>query len=585
MSRTSQPVTRLLKALWLLLALLLLKTAVAASQYEPPTPDSVVVVANRSADGSLKVAEAYMKAREIPERNLIVIESPESEQISRAVYLETVHNPILKSLTETGLINAIEGKKDNHGREEVILLSNPIRYLVTCYGVPVKITHEKTIGSTDAILLATRFGESQSGYVEAFTEGKLAINSAAVDSELSLLLVQDIPLNGFIPNPYYRNRAPAGVRDLLKVTRLDGPSPEAVLKMIGNGIKGEKKGLMGRAYVDEDGRKGPYLIGNDWLAATADIFQKLGFDLDYDRERNTFPITHRMDAPVLYAGWYAGSLNGPFTVPGFAFPPGAVAAHLHSYSAAPLRSGTRGWVGPLVDRGVSATFGNTTEPYLRMTHEFDAFFAALAEGWTFADAAYFAIPSLSWQGIAVGDPLFRPFSVPLEAQLAAMGNPLHILNDQYLVIRQINLLLNNEKREEALKLANRGMRETPGLALALKRAHLLEQTGKKKEARKGLAFLVDLDPGDSLDWGLYAEIADTLLRLGDARSALKIYRKLERQSMPEKVQLAFLKRGIQAAEKAGDSGLAIEWRTRVTPPPPPPKEEETVPVNTDPPQS
>jgi hypothetical protein len=47
-----------------------------------------------------------------------------------------------------------------------------------------------------------------------------------------------------------------------------------------------------------------------------------------------------------------------------------------------------------------------------------------------------------------------------------MGNPLHILNDQYLVIRQINLLLNNEKREEALKLANRGMRETPGLALA-----------------------------------------------------------------------------------------------------------------------
>jgi hypothetical protein len=326
-------------------------------------------------------------------------------------------------------------------------------------------------------------------------------------------------------------------------------------------------------------------MGNDWLAGTARVFEAMGYDLDHDTARGTFQGDHRMDAPVLYAGWYARHVDGPFALPGFVFPPGAIAAHLHSFSAVPLRSETRGWVGPFVERGVSATFGNTAEPYLRFTHQFNLFFAALAEGWNFADAAYIALPALSWQNVSIGDPLFRPFAANLEEQWKGIGNPLNILADQYLVLRRINLLEAAGNPEEALRTANRGMREAPGPALALKRAQMLEARDQPENARKGLAFLADLDPGDSLDWGLYAEIADTLLRLGDARSALKIYRKLERQSMPEKVQLAFLKRGIQAAEKAGDSGLAIEWRTRVTPPPPPPKEEETVPVNTDPPQS
>jgi tetratricopeptide (TPR) repeat protein len=234
-----------------------------------------------------------------------------------------------------------------------------------------------------------------------------------------------------------------------------------------------------------------------------------------------------------------------------------------------------------VERGVSATFGNTAEPYLRFTHQFNLFFAALAEGWNFGDAAYMALPALSWQNVAIGDPLFRPFAVGLEEQWKAIGNPLHILSDQYVVLRRINLLLAAGETGEALRVANRGMRETPGPALALKRAELLEADEQPEAARKGLAFLAELDPEDSMDWGLYAEIADTLLRLGDAKAALKLYRKLERQSMPEKVQLAFLKRGIHAAEEAGNSGLAIEWRTRVTPPPPPPKPEDSVPVDAD----
>jgi uncharacterized protein (TIGR03790 family) len=113
---------------------------------------------------------------------------------------------------------------------------------------------------------------------------------------------------------------------------------------------------------------------------------------------------------VLYFGWYAATVNGPFTVPGFRFPPGTLAMHIHSFSAATLRDAATGWCGPLLARGVTATVGNVFEPYLQLTHRPDYLLRALARGENFGDAVYYAQPALSWNTIAIGDPLYRPFS-------------------------------------------------------------------------------------------------------------------------------------------------------------------------------
>lgn len=551
-----------------LFALLILTFRQLPAQPAEPPPESVVVVANSTVTGSLKVARAYLKARDIPEKNLIVIESIEKEKIPREMFLTTIRNPILDALLERELISGIEGKTDAFGRKTVSVISNPIRYLVLCYGVPVHIPNKPPGEVDDLELREKHLTGNHRGLVQAFTEGPMAKNEASVDGELALLLRRDVPLNGFLPNPYFRNQTPGNVRDILRVTRLDGSSPQAVINMIRNTLEGEEKGLRGRAYVDEDGRGGNYQSGNQWLADTAGIFSALGFDLDHDTARRTFPPEHRFDEPVLYAGWYARNLDGPFSLPGFRFPPGAIAAHLHSYSAIPVRSESRGWVGPLVDRGVSATFGNTAEPYLRFTHQFDLFFAALGEGWNFGDAAYFAQPTLSWQNISIGDPLYRPFAVGLEAQWESIDDPMEILSNQYAVMRRINLLRAEGKREDALRIAARGMRHTPGPALGLTYATLLEEAGDTAKARQTLSFLANLDLSDWSQWGLFAEIADTLVRLGDAKSGLKIYQNLERQNIPEEPLMALLKRGIQVAEEAGEPGIAIDWRARTTPPPP-----------------
>jgi tetratricopeptide (TPR) repeat protein len=112
---------------------------------------------------------------------------------------------------------------------------------------------------------------------------------------------------------------------------------------------------------------------------------------------------------ALYYGWYAGNVAGPFNQPGFKFVPGAIAVHIHSYSAATLRDETSGWAGPLVSRGAAATVGNVYEPYLELTAHLDILNDRLLHGFTFAESVFMSSRALSWMGVAVGDPLYRPY--------------------------------------------------------------------------------------------------------------------------------------------------------------------------------
>ena len=544
----------------------LLFPAAMLSQPAAPDPGSVVVVANRAMEGSLKVARAYMAMRSIPEANLIELETATEEQIPRQAYLDTIHNPLLQALIDRKLVDVFEGPTDDIGRRTVTVFTSKVRYMVLCYGVPTRVNELPGDQKAADEAFLQQFRRAQAVLYEQFTNGPMARSEASVDGELAVMLQRGLPLRGFIPNPLYRQKTPRALPELIRVTRLDGPSPQAVIRLLENTLSGEREGLRGRAYVDEDGRGGNYQMGNDWMARSANVFASLGFDLDHDTQRGTFQGQNRFDAPVLYAGWYAANCTGPFTLPGFRFPAGAVAVHLHSFSARDLRSGSKGWVGPFVERGVSATLGNVAEPYLTMTHNFDLFFAALAEGWTFGDAAYYALPGLSWQAVAVGDPLYRPFAVPLEKQLETIADPLKILENQYVAIREINRLEAAGDSQAARQQAGRAMRSTPGPALALRRAQLLAAAGDKERALGSLSMLSQLSFSSSMDWGLFAEIADTLNSRGDARSGLAIYRQLEGQTMADSLKNGFLKRGISVAQAAGEPGLAIEWQARVAPP-------------------
>jgi uncharacterized protein (TIGR03790 family) len=302
--------------------------ALAAAARGSGLADRVVIVANSAAPDSVAIAQHYAKVRGVPMANVIALPMPDAETITWPEFVATLWQPLEDELVRRGWIDAIAMDLfDDVGRRKYAIAGHRIAALVVCRGVPLRIAHDQALFK-DARPLTD--------HVEFRT------NEGAVDSELSLLAQTDYPINACVPNPLFRNPVPT-VDDLsrvVKVSRLDGPTAADALGLVDLAVEAERTGLLGRAYVD---LAGPHETGDRWLTAAAAQLGDLGFDLSVGRGPQTLPENARFDAPVLYFGWYASDLNGPFTLPGFRFPPGAVAVHIHSYSARTLRSATEAW--------------------------------------------------------------------------------------------------------------------------------------------------------------------------------------------------------------------------------------------------
>ncbi|HXC99300.1 MAG TPA: TIGR03790 family protein, partial [Verrucomicrobiae bacterium] len=367
-------------------------------------------------------------------------------------------------------------------------------------------------------------------------------------------------INGFQHNPLFQNEHPTpfDLSAVVKVGRLDGPTLEEAEHLVDNAIIAEHTGLLGRSYIDMGG---PVAEGDQWLSDTATQLADLGFDGDVDRAPTTMPVTARFDAPVLYFGWYAGDLNGPFTLPDFTFPPGAIALHIHSFSAHTLRSATEGWCGPLVAHGVTATIGNVYEPYLQFTHHPDLLLHALALGWTLGDAAYYAMPVLSWQGVLIGDPLYRPFQVNFSEQWKNKKDLPPALAP-YAVLREMHLLDADKKSAEALDILHAGMDESPSLALGLAVAQRLAKAGDAAGAAREVEFVRFIKTLRPQEWALAVETARLLVAGGQPQWAVEVYKNLlASDSLPLAARSAWLLAARDAALAAHDSAQAVQWET------------------------
>jgi uncharacterized protein (TIGR03790 family) len=362
---------------------------VAPARAAAPAAARVVVLANSDDADSLRLAHYYTEKRGVPAANIYAYKMSAAETIGWPEFVATIWQPLQDDLVRAGWIDAIPmDLVDPAGRRKYVIHGHRIAYLVVCRGVPLRIEANPAWAIEPAVVpLANR--------------PEFATNQAAVDSELALLAESVHPTGRFVPNILFQNEAPTtfDAARVVKTTRLDGPTVEAARALVDHALTAERDGLLGRAYVDIGGI---HEEGDRWLEEIARQLTELGFDTDVDREPMTLPGTARFDAPVLYFGWYAGDLNGPFALPGFRFPPGAIAQHIHSMSASTLRSARTGWCGPLVDRGVTGTLGNVYEPYLQILHRPTLFLRALARGATFGDAAYYSLPVLSWQSPRAG---------------------------------------------------------------------------------------------------------------------------------------------------------------------------------------
>ena len=524
------------------IALLLLCASSRLVASTDPDAASVVILANGSDADSVAIAEYYAKQRGIPLDNIIALEMPTKETITLQQYVETISNPLLNALLEKEWISGVKASQpDRYGRQRLSVAIHRIRYLVTVRGVPLRFSNAPELIETDT---------------ENIPQGYL-FNRASVDSELSLLPAPPgLSMTAFLPNPFFGGKpvAESDANRVIKVSRLDGPSKLDVIQLVDRTLEAEEKGLMGRAYIDTGG---PHPQGDEWLNAAGELLKGAFFDTEFESTKRPRGFADRLDAPAIYMGWYRPHAYGPWREARWSVPPGAIGYHLHSFSATTVRSVTKAWIGSFVAQGYCATFGYTYEPYLQFTVHPHVFLEYLMDGGSFGDAISVGNPALSWQTVAVGDPLYRPFKKGLDEQLEdSMEGPYAA----YVGLREMNRIEAISGEEEALTYARTLFLKHPSLAIVYRLAEAFEKAGKIKEAVEVLKVVRFISTFSRDENALVQRIADMLHEHGESQMAFEIYQNLlGERKMPKDLRIALLDGGSPIATAVGKAALSSRW--------------------------
>jgi len=412
-----------------------------------------VVIANRLVPESIELARHYMQGRNIPSNHLCIVELPAGEVMSRWNFEHKLRDPLQAFLREQKLVEQVRRDEKNLNPHENPwrTVKHQVRYLVSMYGVPIRIAE------TRPYLLAK---------IARLTEDSFQRDGAATDSELACLLWDSYEIKGLQPNPHYNmvhiGRGQRTTRPVLIAARLDGPDPASVRNMIDVTLATESHGLYGRAYIDFRQVRDPdYYLGDFWLKEAGMRLSRAGYDVVYDNKDSLFPPDYPMSDAAFYFGWYTEHVSGALAGKNFRFRPGAIAYHLHSASAKTLRSTTAQWAGPLIAAGAVAVMGAVDEPFLPFTPDLQVFSDRLASGYSYGESACFALRALSWQITVIGDPLYRPFVRSFEEQLTSLEESGHP-DLEWLLVRRMNFYLEQQQfngREAARRTGSLLIRE------------------------------------------------------------------------------------------------------------------------------
>ena len=300
--------------------------------------------------------------------------------------------------------------------------------------LPLLLQHPSSKNRDLAYQLAQRFFGIRGVFHLATSEQEQYSHKgseASADSELSLLWLNhhEYALKGRTPNPFYawRQGRRVGVTQnetmlypVLMVSRIDAPTSKLAKQMIDNAIMAEQTGLSGKVYLDARGlkRKNPLGYG--------DYDQSLRDMADFIKEKTSYPVilenTKKRfeqigEAPkvALYAGWY----RLRHYEDAFSFNPGAIGYHIASGEAISIHNPKeRGWCKNALERGITATIGPTSEPYLDAFPKPTEFFGLMLSGrYALVEAYYLSTRYVSWRMVLFGDPLYNPWKGMFLAKL------------------------------------------------------------------------------------------------------------------------------------------------------------------------
>jgi uncharacterized protein (TIGR03790 family) len=361
-------------------------------------PEEILVVANRKMEGSVALARYYMEHRLIPQSHFLPLSLTTDETMSRVEYDDILKKKVLDTIKK-------------------LRPKNRIVAIVLVYGVPLKVTPPRPdLDGQENLQQLGANNAKKDGQTQKLDRLRKTHMRAAVDSELALVLAGDYELDGWIQNPYFlgfqEETLPLNKDQVLLVSRLDGPDPATVYRIINDSLETEKEGLQGKAYFDarwpmgeENDPSGYKRYDQSIHRAAAAVKKRM--QVIVDEQEELFPENSCPEA-ALYCGWYSLAQY----VDSFSWQKGSIGYHIASAECSTLRDKNRPiWCVQMLEKGVAATIGPVHEPYVQGFPLPELFFGHLIEGYMSLGEAYLiSLPYLSWQTILIGDPLYQPFA-------------------------------------------------------------------------------------------------------------------------------------------------------------------------------
>ena len=416
-----------------------------------PGPENVLVVYNENSDTSIMVKNYYVTARDIPESNIVKLPLPR-----KAISVGDWSDPHVVKLgfDNQNIVDSTWARWDSthcvdtakfHAYQYFIEeIANPIRqhitnnnltekirYIVMCQGIPYKI---QAVGDW-----------SSPGNIGV--DGLLCmLNTADYDDfvkEIFNNLVDDCypgcyppPYNCYsspiIYNPYFDEDSNFDFDSRFKsdhytgtwgaytyklsylVSRLDGLSFEVIKDMIDRSVEEDKSGEAAWILDNDPASNG---IGvNSHFTYAKSRLENYGFNVVYNNTDTWITHNTYIGGPVM--GYTSLGVHAEGSNPAyqtyvidsllFDYANGSVFNTFESfnaYSISTLRRPGQGLMTEFTLVGGTSGAGHIWEPYASAVSKPYVYFPYYAMGYTQIDAAWQGLAYLAWRNVVVGDPL------------------------------------------------------------------------------------------------------------------------------------------------------------------------------------
>lgn len=346
-------------------------------------PKNVLVVQNSRSRTSTDIASYYVRARKIPQQNLLTINCSTDEIVSRSEFETNVLAPIRDYLQSP----------ENSGR---------IDYIVV----------------TKAIPLGANYG---------YSTGPLSVTSVltcATETGVTAPIVNPYGPTWYpIYNTAFSHSTSFGNKHLYLVTRLDGYTVADVYRLIDGSVSATRNGS---ALIDATVVTSPtsYVNLNNMLFAAYSTFTSHNVPVVCDSGTN---FVGGASGLIAYFGW--GSNDPQYSLAAYtsnSFLPGSIADTYVSSSGRTFNPTTGGQslIADLIPRGACGLSGYISEPYVSFCDYPNVVADRYTRGFNMAESFYAASPELFWKGVIIGDPLMAPFADPPEVSIDRTDIPL-----------------------------------------------------------------------------------------------------------------------------------------------------------------